>query len=118
MNKIYTGLGIFFLSIAIPGVILPLLPTTPFLLLAAWCFSKGSPKWSKWLKEHKLFGVFITNFQEKKGIELKHKIIAYVMLWLAIFNTIYFGTILWLSWSLLFIGISVTLLIASFKTVK
>lgn len=69
-------LGVISLILGTLGIFLPLLPTTPFLLLSAYCFSKSSKKFHKALLENKIFGQYIRDYQEKKGISLKNKIIA------------------------------------------
>jgi uncharacterized membrane protein YbaN (DUF454 family) len=58
-------LGLFFVGMAYIGVILPGVPTTFFALLAAWAFSKSSPKLDKWLHEHSVFGKYLNNWEQK-----------------------------------------------------
>ena len=58
------------------GIALPLLPTTPFLLLAALCFGKGSDKIYRWLINHPTFGPPIVNWREKRSITRRSKIVA------------------------------------------
>ena len=60
------GLGLFFVGCAYIGILLPGVPTTFFVILAAWAFSKSSEKFNKWLHEHKLFGKYLTNWETKK----------------------------------------------------
>lgn len=55
------------------GVVLPLLPTTPFLLLAAWCFSRSSPRFHHWLLYRSWFGGYIRHWQEHRGLPRKAK---------------------------------------------
>ncbi len=62
------------------GIVLPLLPTTPFLLAAAACYYKSSPRMHRWLLNNKWFGEYIRNYQEGKGLTLKTKITALTML--------------------------------------
>jgi len=63
---LWRALGLFFVGCAYIGVITPGIPTTFFALLAAWAFSKSSPKLHKWLHEHKLFGKYLTNWETKR----------------------------------------------------
>lgn len=63
-------------GLALLGIFLPVLPTTPFLLVAAACFAKSSPKWHQWLLSHKLFGPFLVNWQKNRCISLKTKLFA------------------------------------------
>ncbi|MHB8172609.1 MAG: YbaN family protein [Thermincolia bacterium] len=81
--------GSIFVALGIVGMILPLIPTTPFLLLGAACYARGSEKFYNWLLNHKLFGKFIKNYLEGKGISLKGKILSVSLLWVSISYTIY-----------------------------
>ena len=63
-------------GLATLGLFLPLLPTTPLLLLAAACFANSSEKWHRWLLKHDVFGPIIRNWQENRCIPRKAKIIA------------------------------------------
>lgn len=72
------------------GIFLPLLPTTPFILLACYCFSKSSERYHQWLLNHPLFGQAIQDYQAGLGISLKHKISAWLMIWLSIGSCIIF----------------------------
>lgn len=78
------------IALAAIGVVLPLLPTTPFVLLAAWSASKGSPAFAEWLENHQAFGPAIENWRSRRAIPRKGK-------WLAC-------AMLCVSWSVLFIG--------------
>jgi len=72
----YKLLGFLFVGLAALGVFLPLLPTTPFLLLAAGCFAKSSDKWHQWLLSNSTFGPLIKNWHEKKCLSKSTKIVA------------------------------------------
>lgn len=82
--------GSLSLGLGVIGIILPLLPTTPFLLLAAACYAKSSESLYHWLLENKYFGSYIKNYRAGKGIPLKVKITAVSVLWLSLSFTIYF----------------------------
>jgi len=69
-------IGLFFVGLAILGAILPILPTTPFLLVAAACFAKSSPRLHKKLLENKTFGPMIYHWQATRSIPKKAKIIS------------------------------------------
>jgi len=76
MFLLYKLLGFIFVGLAALGVFLPLLPTTPFLLLAAGCFAKSSDKWHQWLISNRIFGPIIQKWHEKKCISCSTKIVA------------------------------------------
>lgn len=61
------------MGLGLLGVFLPLLPTTPFVLLAAFCFARSSERYHQWLLQHKIFGPLILNWQEHGVISLKAK---------------------------------------------
>ena len=81
MKVFYNILGVLAVLLGILGIFLPLLPTTPFLLLASACFARGSVRLHRWLIGHRVFGKYIANFEAGHGIPLKGKIVATVMLW-------------------------------------
>ena len=72
------------------GIILPLLPTTPFLLLAAASYAKSSEKFYNWLLNNRYFGSYIKNYREGRGIPLRVKVTAIVFLWTTILITAVF----------------------------
>jgi uncharacterized membrane protein YbaN (DUF454 family) len=117
--KRYTLLvtGTIFLGLGLIGIFLPLLPTTPFLLLAAACYARGSQTFYTWLISNKYFGVYIKNYQEGKGIPLKIKVMSILFLWIAILSSAFFiVTIFFVQIVLIAIAISVTAHIISIKT--
>jgi len=87
-SKLKKGLfvvaGTIFLALGCIGVVLPILPTTPFLLLSAACYYKGSERMHHWILNNKWFGNYIRNYKEGKGLPFKTKIFALVILWLVI----------------------------------
>ena len=76
--------GFLLVGIGVLGIFLPLLPTTIFLILASMCFLKSSPKANEWLKNHKLLGGYIDNYQNKTGLTRNAKITNIVTLWISI----------------------------------
>jgi len=76
--------GFISVILGIIGIVLPVLPTTPFLLLAAICFSKSSDKFYFWLLNNRIFGKYIKNYREKRGITIKAKLMVLFFLWLTI----------------------------------
>ncbi len=87
---IYFIVGIIALAAGVIGVFLPVLPTTPFILLSAWCFFRSSTKIYEWVISNEKFGPTIQNYQEGRGITPSTKIRAIVMMWLAISVSVYF----------------------------
>ena len=77
--KLWLPLGYLFLAIGAVGVVLPLLPTTPFVLLAAGCFSRSSPKLHRWLMDSATFGPILRDWEERRCICLKIKIYSITM---------------------------------------
>ena len=69
-------MGFLFLGTAILGVFLPLLPTTPFVLLAAACFARSSEKWHQWILKNETFGPMIRNWEQNRCISCKVKLTA------------------------------------------
>ena len=89
-------IGIFFVALAFIGVFLPLLPTTPFLLVAATCFAKSSPRLHKMLLANKVFGPMIYHWQQTRSIPKRAKIIALVSMVLAVVWSGYILPSIWL----------------------
>jgi hypothetical protein len=77
------------------GIFVPVLPTTPFLLLAAACYARSCDSCHAWLLEHRWFGNFIRNWHERRGVTRRQKAAAIAFLWAGIALSIAFGTNLW-----------------------
>jgi len=109
--------GIIALGLGITGVFIPLLPTTPFLLLAATCFFHSSDRLYTWLIDHKLFGAYIRHYREYKAITLRAKVVTLLLLWSVIGYTA-FGTMTswWVRALLGAIAIGVSIHILHLKT--
>jgi len=109
--------GWFFVGLAIIGAILPLVPTTPFLLIAATCFYKSSARFYNWLMNNHVFGKYIRDYKEKKGIPIKVKLLTLLFLWASILVSAFILVpILWVQILLIGIAIAVTIHIALIKT--
>lgn len=72
------------------GVVLPLLPTTPFLLLAGYCFARGSDRFDRWLKATKLYQAYVGDYLETRTIPLKKKFKIILNIYLLMGISIYF----------------------------
>jgi len=75
------ALGTIFLALGVVGVVVPGLPTTPFLLLSAACYVRSSERLYTWLLNHKVFGKIIRDFRETKSISLRSKVISITAMW-------------------------------------
>jgi hypothetical protein len=76
--------GTLAVALGVLGMFLPLLPTTPFLLLAAACYARGSERCHRWLLHNRWFGRYIRDWREGRGVTLRHKVTALVLLWATI----------------------------------
>lgn len=83
--------GTICVAIGVIGIFIPILPTTPFLLLAAACYLRSSQKFYNWLMNNRLFGIYIRNYTEGRGIPIKVKVFTIVLLWATI------GISIWLA---------------------
>ena len=119
LNKILVGLGSFFLILGIIGIFIPILPTTPFLLLATACYARGSKRFYNWLINNKWLGGYIKNYQEGRGIPLTVKILTITLLWITItFSIIIIISNYLIQIILIIIAIAVTIHILTIKTMK
>jgi len=111
------ALGIISLILGVIGIILPLLPTTPFLLLSAGCFINSSPKLYNWLINNKIFGKYIRNYREKRGIPLRVKVTSLAILWLSIsYSLLFIVSSIVIRLILIVIALGVTIHILRMKT--
>ncbi len=112
--------GTFSLGLGAIGIFLPILPTTPFLLLSAACYMRSSERMHKWLLGNRWFGEYIRNYQEGKGIPMKTKIVAITFLWGAIFFSAFFALdeILIAQVALLLIALGVSIHLLRLPTFK
>jgi uncharacterized membrane protein YbaN (DUF454 family) len=76
---LFIGLGLFFIGVAVLGAILPVLPTTPWVLLAGYCFARSSPRLHRWLRNSPYFGHLLRDWEMHRGIRWRVKIFAVCM---------------------------------------
>ena len=119
MKYIYFIFGSFSLVLGIVGIFLPILPTTPFLLLTAALYVRSSTRAYHWLITHRYLGPYIRSFREEKAIPLHAKIISVSLMWITALYCVFlqFSHIA-LDLLMLAIAVGVTLYILSFKTQK
>ncbi|CAL7873234.1 DUF454 domain-containing protein [Fusobacterium necrophorum subsp. funduliforme] len=113
-------LGIAWISLILGGIgiFLPLLPTTPFILLSAFCFQKSSERFHQWILNSPIFGKYIRDYQEQKGITLKNKIVAITFMALGMSFSAYKVPNTYMRISLAVIFIAVSYHIWKIKTLK
>lgn len=83
-KALWTTLGFLSLGMAYIGVVTPGIPYSPFVVFAAYCFSKGSERMHRWIYNHKIFGPFLTNWGEKRVFPLKLKFLMLGMMSLSL----------------------------------
>ncbi|WP_417248030.1 YbaN family protein [Celeribacter sp.] len=88
---VHLTIGWFCIALAMIGAVLPLLPTTVFVLLAAYFFAKGSPRLRLWLVEHAVFGPLIHDWEETGAIAPRYKCIALGMMGAALLLSVVLG---------------------------
>jgi uncharacterized protein len=100
-------------ALGVIGLFLPVMPTTPFLLLASACFVRSSPRFHQWLVNHKYFGTYLRYYLDGKGIPRKAKVGIIAALWLTITpSAVLIVPWLWLSACMLLVALAVSIYIA------
>lgn len=119
MKWILTILGLLALGLGILGIFLPVLPTTPLLLLAAALFLRSNKGLYDWLLNHPKLGPYIRNFMEYKAIPLKIKVLSVSLVWITLLNCAIFVADHW-AFRLFFIVLAtaISVHILSYKTLK
>lgn len=116
---VYVVLGVLFCVLGVIGIFVPLLPTTPFLLLSAALFFRSSPRLYHFLLNHPQLGPYIRNFREHKAIPLRIKIISVSLVWLTILYAVFFLLDYWiLEILLLILAVCITVYILHFRTLR
>lgn len=118
MKILLNVIGCIAVILAILGIFLPLLPTTPFLLLASACFVRGSDRMHRWLRNHAMFGEYLRNFEDKRALPLRAKVLSLVLLWPSMIYSIYLVKPVLLRGMLLAIAVGVTIMILRMKTLE
>lgn len=117
MKLMYIIIGSISLVVGIIGIFLPVLPTTPFLLLAASLYFRGSPRLYAWLLSHKRLGPYIRSFREDKAMPLRAKVVSILLMWGTGIHCICFVfPFIWLKVVMAAVMIAVTVYILSLKT--
>ena len=116
MRYLYILFGTFCLVMGIIGIFLPVLPTTPLLLLTAFCYYRGSDRLYEWLMSHPYLGVHIRRFRERRIIPRRAKAYILTMLWASLLYCAYILTPIWLKCLMMCIAVGVTWHILSYKS--
>lgn len=95
MKTLLVILGFISLGIGIAGIFLPLLPTTPFLLLTLFCFSRGSERFHNWFIETKVYKKYVLNYKKKKAMTIREKLILLLSVFLMLSISFYFAPPYW-----------------------
>ncbi|MGB7201194.1 MAG: YbaN family protein [Pyrinomonadaceae bacterium] len=112
-------LGTVCVGLGLLGIFLPLMPTTVFLLMAAYCYSHSSERFHKWLMTNKLFGKYISDYKSGKGISLRQKISTIAILWASIgFSIWYVAGSFWVTLLLAAVAVGVTVHLLWLKTYR
>ena len=90
-RKLLIGAGTLSTGIGIIGIFIPILPTTPFLLLAAACYMRSSERFYQWLINNRVFGAYVRSYIEGRGMPVRIKIFTILLLWLTIGLSVIFG---------------------------
>ncbi len=114
---VYFSVGATSVGLGVIGILVPLWPTTCFLLLAGWCFARSSPRAERWLHENRLFGKYLRDYRERGIISssVRHRSLA--VLWICIgISAILLMNRLWAVAILLFVALAVTVHLYSLPT--
>ena len=91
LKLIWISLGLFFVALGAIGAVIPGMPTTVFLVLAAACFIRSSQKLYDWLIKNKTFGPYLKDYREGKGIPLKAKVVALILITIFVSYAVFFA---------------------------
>ena len=119
MKYLLSALGMVSLALGVMGVFLPVLPTTPFLLLSAALFFRSSPRLYDWLLSHPRLGVYIKNFREYKAIPLRVKIVSVSLVWITLVNcAVFVAQVWWFRLFFILLAVGITVHILHYRTLK
>jgi uncharacterized membrane protein YbaN (DUF454 family) len=116
LRYLLLGVGCASVCLGVIGVFLPIMPTTPFLLLAAACFARSSPRFHAWLLGHPQLGPLLKSYLNGEGIPLKAKVLSIGSMWVSIAVSCWFVPWPWVRVLLVAVALAVTVYIARQKT--
>ncbi len=111
MLKRYTLISVGWISIVlgVVGIFLPIMPTTPFILLAAWCFARSSPRFHRWLRNHRHLGHIVRSWEDDNGLPRKARNRILMLLWFSLACSSLIIGIWWVALVFLLGGVAVTI---------
>lgn len=115
-KTLYNIAGTVALLLGIVGLFLPLLPTTPFLLLASACYMRGSARMHQWLMNQRHLGPYLRSYQQGRGIPLRAKITALALMWTSLTVSMWIIPLPWVRVLLLVPGVAVTVYLYRMRT--
>ena len=119
MRILFLFIGILSLVLGVIGIFLPVLPTTPFLLLSATLFLRSSQKLYDWLLSHPYLGEYIRNFKEYKAIPLRVKVVSVSLVWITLlYCALFVAREWWMSAMFVAIALGVSIHILKYKTLQ
>ena len=119
MKYLFVVLGSLSLVLGIIGVFLPVLPTTPFLLMAAALYFRSSERLYNWLMSHRNLGPYIKNFRENRAIPMRVKVVSVSMVWITLlYCTVFVAWVWWMRLLFLSIAVGVTIHILHYRTLR
>lgn len=111
-------IGTLSLILGMIGIVLPVMPTTPFLLLTAFCYLRSSKRLYNWLINHKLFGGYIYNYMTYKAVTKRTKVLGLIFLWWGLIASMLLVNLLHVRLILSAVGIGVSIHLCRLKTIK
>ena len=112
------AIGTVALALGVIGIVVPVLPTTPFLLLAAACYARSSERLHRWLMNNRFLGEPVRNYRDSRAVKLHVKVYAITLLWAGIAVSIVAIGGFWLTLALAAIALAVTAHILMLKTIR
>lgn len=116
LKLVLNAVGVVSVVLGVIGIFVPLLPTTPFLLLASACFLRGSERLHHRLLTNRVFGKYIRDYEEKRAVPRKTKIVALSVMWASLGYSIYIVPSPWLQAGLVALGVGITIHLSRLKT--
>jgi uncharacterized membrane protein YbaN (DUF454 family) len=92
---VYVALGCVFVGLGVIGAVLPVMPTTPFLLVASYFFARSSPRLNNWLLRSPLFGPLLRDWDQHRGVRRPVKVVALAIMLTAVAATVIWGNLNW-----------------------